>query len=187
MSKPVCDTCNDTHRMEVHDEHGDSRVYPCTHCPAPCERCRKGAYCETTPCTCDCHKDSKEQNDATGRGKAPAQSRPGTSSRNPIKCTEYPDSIVFLEDDCLAMEESELAMGVRLTPETRLQLIHALGGVEAPTEEELVRARIAAEHAMVSERTSFAKLNEQAAKFNAHLRSLLAKLEAKRWVESWIS
>ena len=51
----ICTTCNDTHMMlfgEYHDE------VMCTHCPMPCQRCRAGghgAFCETTPCPCDCH------------------------------------------------------------------------------------------------------------------------------------
>lgn len=49
----VCDTCNDTHRMEIGD-----RTVMCTRCPTPCQACRvggNGPYCEHTPCTCGCH------------------------------------------------------------------------------------------------------------------------------------
>jgi len=38
------------------------RNVPCTYCPTPCQECRaggRGAYCEHTPCDCDCHKDLK--------------------------------------------------------------------------------------------------------------------------------
>lgn len=51
---PICETCNDTHRMEI---RGDQMV-PCTRCPTPCQRCRAGgtgAFCERTPCACACH------------------------------------------------------------------------------------------------------------------------------------
>jgi hypothetical protein len=51
----VCTRCNDTHKMT----RGDREV-SCTSCPRPCDKvtCRKSAvdaYCDTTPCPCDCH------------------------------------------------------------------------------------------------------------------------------------
>lgn len=53
---PVCDTCNDTHQMEL---EGQGKV-PCTRCPTPCPSCAenggRGAYCESTPCDCSCHE-----------------------------------------------------------------------------------------------------------------------------------
>lgn len=53
----VCKTCNDTHRMSFGEDRGE---VPCTHCPSPCEKCRggrgKSAYCEHTPCACECHE-----------------------------------------------------------------------------------------------------------------------------------
>jgi hypothetical protein len=56
--RPVCETCNDTHRMEA----GFMTVM-CTHCPTPCDSCRSrgpgqagGPYCATTPCGCHCHR-----------------------------------------------------------------------------------------------------------------------------------
>lgn len=51
---PVCDTCDDTHRMTL----GEREVM-CTHCPTPCQRCRAdgtGAYCQHPRCPCTCHK-----------------------------------------------------------------------------------------------------------------------------------
>jgi hypothetical protein len=54
---PVCSVCNDTHRMELRD-----RDVMCTHCPTPCQDCRAGGngpYCETTPCSCSCHRERK--------------------------------------------------------------------------------------------------------------------------------
>lgn len=51
---PVCRICNDTHVM-----HFDDSSVMCTHCPTPCQKCRKGGngpYCEKTPCDCECHK-----------------------------------------------------------------------------------------------------------------------------------
>lgn len=54
LEKSVCSTCNDTHIRESED----GRFF-CTSCPTPCDSCRYGgigAHCETTPCTCDCHK-----------------------------------------------------------------------------------------------------------------------------------
>jgi hypothetical protein len=51
MKTHVCDTCNDTHRMSLGD-----RTVMCTRCPTPCEKCRAGPYCTSTPCYCDCHK-----------------------------------------------------------------------------------------------------------------------------------
>jgi hypothetical protein len=50
--RPVCKTCGDTHTMRL----GEDREVPCTRCPVPCERCRSGAYCATTPCACECHR-----------------------------------------------------------------------------------------------------------------------------------
>ncbi len=49
-TSPVCRVCNDTHRMELEDA-----TVMCTHCPTPCKECRVGAYCRTTPCSCQCH------------------------------------------------------------------------------------------------------------------------------------
>lgn len=49
--KPVCDTCNDTHIM-------NDKGWMCTRCPVPCQECRQGgngAFCEHTPCSCECH------------------------------------------------------------------------------------------------------------------------------------
>lgn len=54
MTAYVCDDCKDTHLMPMGD-----RYVPCTHCPTPCQKCRKGghgAFCEETPCSCDCHE-----------------------------------------------------------------------------------------------------------------------------------
>lgn len=51
---PVCVRCNDTHVIGLEDGQNIS----CTRCPVPCQKCRRGgrgAYCETTPCGCDCH------------------------------------------------------------------------------------------------------------------------------------
>jgi hypothetical protein len=49
---PVCSHCDDTHWVEVEDNGPQM----CQRCPLPCEKCRYGAYCETTPCPCSCHK-----------------------------------------------------------------------------------------------------------------------------------
>lgn len=46
----VCDTCLDTHLMVLGE-----REVPCTRCPTPCQKCRCGAFCTTTPCPCSCH------------------------------------------------------------------------------------------------------------------------------------
>lgn len=51
---PTCKVCKDSHVMIL-----DDRAVPCTFCPVPCKECRLdkiGAYCESTPCPCDCHK-----------------------------------------------------------------------------------------------------------------------------------
>ncbi len=51
---PICDICSDSHSMELR-----GAIVCCTHCPVPCQDCRKGgvgAFCETTPCACLCHK-----------------------------------------------------------------------------------------------------------------------------------
>jgi hypothetical protein len=55
---PVCNRCNDTHRVET-EERG---TLMCTGCPTPCEGCRSrgpgragGPYCAATPCPCGCH------------------------------------------------------------------------------------------------------------------------------------
>lgn len=52
---PVCEKCDDTHRMTWQD----SDDVPCTFCPTPCQKCRKdgiGPYCTDAPCSCVCHK-----------------------------------------------------------------------------------------------------------------------------------
>lgn len=58
-AEPVCITCSDTHRMRLRNEEGDESVVPCTRCPLPCRKCSanggRGAFCATTPCSCDCH------------------------------------------------------------------------------------------------------------------------------------
>lgn len=56
-SPHVCEHCKDTHLMPL-----DGRYVPCTRCPTPCEKCRKGgtgAFCEHTPCACECHDEVK--------------------------------------------------------------------------------------------------------------------------------
>ncbi len=53
--KPVCSHCNDTHRMLLEEQ---GREVMCTHCPTPCQACRKdgnGAYCAEAQCPCACH------------------------------------------------------------------------------------------------------------------------------------
>jgi len=64
MSKFVCcDVCRDTHLMLL-----DGHKVPCTACPTPCEKCRKGGYgafCAETPCSCECHE--KAELDRTAR------------------------------------------------------------------------------------------------------------------------
>lgn len=63
----VCQTCNDSHRMPMADRDD----VPCTFCPTPCEACRGlyqgvrlGAYCETTPCSCVCHRRGRGQEES---------------------------------------------------------------------------------------------------------------------------
>jgi hypothetical protein len=55
MSHPVCKVCDDTHDMWLYAEE---RYVMCTHCPVPCQNCRRNwreAYCAETPCKCRCH------------------------------------------------------------------------------------------------------------------------------------
>ena len=57
VTTPVCARCNDTHLVTSHEE---GRQVMCTSCPTPCGKCRGahgGAFCATTPCTCECHGD----------------------------------------------------------------------------------------------------------------------------------
>lgn len=54
---PVCETCSDTHKMDLH-----GATVMCTRCPLPCQECRQngtGPFCESTPCSCTCHKKRK--------------------------------------------------------------------------------------------------------------------------------
>ncbi len=54
ISATVCQTCNDTHQMEL-----GGAIVGCTRCPVPCQECRMGGtgpYCERTPCPCICHQ-----------------------------------------------------------------------------------------------------------------------------------
>lgn len=54
MRHPICEVCRDTHTMQL-----PSSEVMCTHCPVPCQTCRRGgtgAFCETTPCACECHQ-----------------------------------------------------------------------------------------------------------------------------------
>lgn len=49
----ICEVCSDTHIMTLRDQS-----VPCTRCPVPCQECRAhgtGAFCRYTPCKCDCH------------------------------------------------------------------------------------------------------------------------------------
>ena len=49
----VCETCRDTHAMDL-----NGAVVMCTKCPTPCADCRSGGngpYCSITPCPCNCH------------------------------------------------------------------------------------------------------------------------------------
>lgn len=55
LIKPVCEMCNDTHRIELKE-----RMVLCTYCPLPCMECIKGSYCTITPCNCHCHKKDKK-------------------------------------------------------------------------------------------------------------------------------
>jgi len=56
MPKPVCDHCNDTHRVFFFNHYlGERETRRCTYCPLPCPKCSLGAYCKTTPCPCECH------------------------------------------------------------------------------------------------------------------------------------
>jgi hypothetical protein len=58
MKKPICSTCNDTHRMTLQRDGHEDQVVMCTFCPVPCQKCREngnGPFCGTTPCACDCH------------------------------------------------------------------------------------------------------------------------------------
>ena len=59
--KPVCERCNDTHKMII--ERGtDEQEVMCTGCPVPCRECQGGgfkAFCAETPCSCSCHAKSK--------------------------------------------------------------------------------------------------------------------------------
>jgi hypothetical protein len=51
----ACSTCDDTHVMHL---RGDAVM--CTRCPVPCQKCRAGgtgAFCERTPCACECHNE----------------------------------------------------------------------------------------------------------------------------------
>lgn len=50
---PVCRLCNDTHKIVK-----NTMIMDCTACPLPCEKCRNGSFCTSTPCSCDCHKKS---------------------------------------------------------------------------------------------------------------------------------
>jgi hypothetical protein len=56
----VCKRCNDTHYVDMGERLGQQM---CTACPKPCPGCKGGpsnAYCATTPCTCSCHKSTRQ-------------------------------------------------------------------------------------------------------------------------------
>lgn len=56
--KPVCERCNDTHRMTLAREGDSDLTVQCTGCPVPCQKCRaggRGAYCAELHCKCECH------------------------------------------------------------------------------------------------------------------------------------
>lgn len=64
---PVCNTCNDTHRMTMYGASGAQNVM-CTRCPLPCSSCSNGPpYCEQTPCSCNCHMNKPMSPDETLR------------------------------------------------------------------------------------------------------------------------
>lgn len=69
---PICEGCNDTHRMDFGEDHAQVM---CTRCPSPCDECRTGAggrsaYCDKTPCDCACHADSWQYQKAREREAA---------------------------------------------------------------------------------------------------------------------
>lgn len=54
----VCYQCFDAH---ISDRGGT--LVNCSSCPVPCQKCRQGgvgAYCEETPCKCECHAHKKD-------------------------------------------------------------------------------------------------------------------------------
>ncbi len=56
MTKPICDTCNDTHRMTLTRDGEANQVVMCTRCPLPCRECGQGGpFCTAAPCGCACH------------------------------------------------------------------------------------------------------------------------------------
>jgi hypothetical protein len=55
---PICNICNDTHKMP-------GTNWMCVECPIPCKVCSingNGPFCEFTPCYCQCHKEDKRAN-----------------------------------------------------------------------------------------------------------------------------
>lgn len=60
IALPICSRCNDTHEMPAWN--GSGATWPCTGCPRPCDKstCRTSAcaaFCDVTPCACECHAD----------------------------------------------------------------------------------------------------------------------------------
>lgn len=53
----ICETCKDTHKMYMSSL---GRDVMCTYCPAPCQKCKGGPFCASTPCDCDCHPYNKK-------------------------------------------------------------------------------------------------------------------------------
>jgi hypothetical protein len=62
--REVCQKCHDSHQVWSLEHE---RFVMCTSCPTPCEKCRSrpigggpgGAYCAETPCSCDCHTNTR--------------------------------------------------------------------------------------------------------------------------------
>lgn len=68
--KPICDTCNDTHIMPLHNDYDEERQVMCTRCPTPCQKCRAGGngpFCGETPCSCDCHRENWQYKEHAAR------------------------------------------------------------------------------------------------------------------------
>lgn len=58
VARPVCYACKDTHARTIRRDGYEDQVFMCTSCPTPCQKCRAGGngpFCETTPCSCECH------------------------------------------------------------------------------------------------------------------------------------
>lgn len=77
----------------------------CTHCPVPCSKCRAGgnaAYCEATPCSCECHSRDHAKADHAGLRNAAAVAKAEADSKGWARKFDADDKLAAVKAMCEA-------------------------------------------------------------------------------------